>query len=245
MLDLDDLAAKRSSTDARRRLPGRRELGRHRAGHPPRRRARPRGRRARLGRRRPLRAARADRRRRLGLRRAHLLAVQVLRAAHGDGLRPRGAAAPLAAVQGAPGRGRARRPPLRARHLPARAPRRLRRRRGLHRLARLGGDHGARARPRHSASSPGFPEASRSTGRRRWTVACRRSASASRAGARESVAEHLAERDVAVWWGNYYALETIRRLGLDEDDGAVRAGIVHYNTAEEVDRLLAGIAELV
>ena len=49
---------------------------------------------------------------------------------------------------------------------------------------------------------------------------------------------------VAVWWGNYYALETIRRLGLDEDDGAVRAGIVHYNTAEEVDRLLAGLAEL-
>ena len=61
----------------------------------------------------------------------------------------------------------------------------------------------------------------------------------------QSVAEHLAERDVAVWWGNYYALETIRRLGLDENDGAVRAGIVHYNTAEEVDRLLAGIAELV
>ena len=60
-----------------------------------------------------------------------------------------------------------------------------------------------------------------------------------------SVAEHLAERDVAVWWGNYYALETIRHLSLDEDDGAVRAGIVHYNTAEEVDRLLAGVAELV
>ena len=60
-----------------------------------------------------------------------------------------------------------------------------------------------------------------------------------------SVAEHLATRDVAVWWGNYYALETMRRLGLDEVDGAVRAGIVHYNTAEEVDRLLAGVAELV
>jgi len=60
-----------------------------------------------------------------------------------------------------------------------------------------------------------------------------------------SVAEHLAERDVAVWWGNYYALETIRRLSLDEHDGAVRAGIVHYNTAEEVDRLLAGLAEIV
>jgi cysteine desulfurase family protein (TIGR01976 family) len=61
----------------------------------------------------------------------------------------------------------------------------------------------------------------------------------------QSVAEHLAERDVAVWWGNYYALETMRLLGLDEVDGAVRAGIVHYNTDEEVDRLLAGIAELV
>ena len=60
-----------------------------------------------------------------------------------------------------------------------------------------------------------------------------------------SVAEHLAERDVAVWWGNYYALETMRLLGLDELDGAVRAGILHYNTAEEVDRLLAGVAELV
>lgn len=60
----------------------------------------------------------------------------------------------------------------------------------------------------------------------------------------QSVAEHLGTRDVAVWWGNYYALETMRRLGLDEVDGAVRAGIVHYNTAEEVDRLLAGIAEL-
>ena len=60
-----------------------------------------------------------------------------------------------------------------------------------------------------------------------------------------SVAEHLAARDVAVWWGNYYAIETMRHLGLDVDDGAVRAGIVHYNTADEVDRLLAGLSELV
>ena len=35
-----------------------------------------------------------------------------------------------------------------------------------------------------------------------------------------------------------------RGLGLDELDGAVRAGIVHYNTAEEVDRLLSAVAEL-
>ena len=60
-----------------------------------------------------------------------------------------------------------------------------------------------------------------------------------------SVAEHLAARDVAVWWGNYYALETMRYLGLDEDDGAVRAGIVHYNTADEVDRTLAALDAIV
>ena len=76
----------------------------------------------------------------LGRRRAALLAVQVLRAAHGDGVRQRGAAARLAAVQGAAGRGRAGRPPLRARHLPARAARGLRRRGRLRRLDRLGGD---------------------------------------------------------------------------------------------------------
>ena len=51
-----------------------------------------------------------------------------------------------------------------------------------------------------------------------------------------AVAERLGERNIAVWQGNYYAVEVMKRLGLDQ--GAVRAGIVHYNTADEVDRLL-------
>jgi selenocysteine lyase/cysteine desulfurase len=59
----------------------------------------------------------------------------------------------------------------------------------------------------------------------------------------EAVATYLAERDLAVWHGTYYALETMRHLGLD--DGAVRAGIVHYNTTDELDRLLEVLAELV
>jgi len=58
----------------------------------------------------------------------------------------------------------------------------------------------------------------------------------------EEVATRLGERDVAVWHGNYYAVEIFDRLGLP--DGAVRAGIVHYNTADEVDRLLEAVAEL-
>jgi cysteine desulfurase family protein (TIGR01976 family) len=55
-------------------------------------------------------------------------------------------------------------------------------------------------------------------------------------------AERLGERGIAVWHGNYYAVEIMERLGLSE--GAVRAGIVHYNTADEVDRLLAELARL-
>jgi cysteine desulfurase family protein (TIGR01976 family) len=56
-------------------------------------------------------------------------------------------------------------------------------------------------------------------------------------------AEHLSERGIAVWDGDYYAVEAMARLGL-QTDGAVRAGFVHYNTHEEVDRLLAAVADI-
>jgi cysteine desulfurase family protein (TIGR01976 family) len=59
----------------------------------------------------------------------------------------------------------------------------------------------------------------------------------------EEAATRLAERDIAVYWGDYYAIEVMRRLGL-ADDGALRVGIVHYNTAEEVDRLLGELEGL-
>jgi cysteine desulfurase family protein (TIGR01976 family) len=59
----------------------------------------------------------------------------------------------------------------------------------------------------------------------------------------QTVAERLAEREIAVWAGNYYAVEVMTRLGLDPD-GAVRAGFVHYNTPDEVDRLLTALAEV-
>ncbi|MGH3003243.1 MAG: cysteine desulfurase-like protein [Gaiellaceae bacterium] len=53
------------------------------------------------------------------------------------------------------------------------------------------------------------------------------------------VAARLGDAGFAVWHGNYYALEIMSRLGLPE--GAVRIGIVHYNTADEVDRLLSAL----
>ena len=56
------------------------------------------------------------------------------------------------------------------------------------------------------------------------------------------VAAALAGRGIFVWHGDYYAVEVMRRLGLA--DGAVRVGIVHYNTAAEVDRLLDELTRL-
>ena len=56
-------------------------------------------------------------------------------------------------------------------------------------------------------------------------------------------AEFLASRGVNVWDGDNYAYELCTALGL-EPDGAVRAGLVHYNDASDVDRLLEGVAEL-
>jgi cysteine desulfurase family protein (TIGR01976 family) len=58
------------------------------------------------------------------------------------------------------------------------------------------------------------------------------------------LAEHLAARDIAAWHGNYYALEVLRALGLEEGGGALRIGIVHYNTAADVDRLLDALESL-
>jgi cysteine desulfurase family protein (TIGR01976 family) len=57
-----------------------------------------------------------------------------------------------------------------------------------------------------------------------------------------SVAEHLGEREIAVWEGDYFAVEVMKALDLPE--GAVRAGFVHYNTPAEVDRLLRALEEL-
>jgi len=60
----------------------------------------------------------------------------------------------------------------------------------------------------------------------------------------QEAAARLGEAGYAVWEGDYYAVEVMKRLGLEEDGGAVRVGLVHYNTADEVDGLLAEIAKL-
>ncbi len=60
----------------------------------------------------------------------------------------------------------------------------------------------------------------------------------------DEVAEHLARREIYVWSGNFYALELTDTLGVEAGGGFVRLGLVHYNTVEEVDRLLAALDEV-
>jgi selenocysteine lyase/cysteine desulfurase len=50
------------------------------------------------------------------------------------------------------------------------------------------------------------------------------------------VAEKLDAEGIYVWNGNYYALEVTRRLGVEDSGGMVRAGAVHYNTKEEIEK---------
>jgi cysteine desulfurase family protein (TIGR01976 family) len=58
------------------------------------------------------------------------------------------------------------------------------------------------------------------------------------------IAEKLDEAGIYVWDGNYYALEVTRRLGVEDKGGMVRAGAVHYNTLEEIDRFGKALARL-
>ena len=60
----------------------------------------------------------------------------------------------------------------------------------------------------------------------------------------QAVAEQLAERNIFAWSGHFYAVETIAALSLADQGGLVRVGLCHYNNAEEVDRLIAALAEI-
>lgn len=59
------------------------------------------------------------------------------------------------------------------------------------------------------------------------------------------LATKLGERGFFTWDGNYYALNLTEHLGVEKSGGFLRIGLVHYNTAEEVDRLIAALREIV
>lgn len=57
------------------------------------------------------------------------------------------------------------------------------------------------------------------------------------------LARELGEYGISTWDGNYYAMALMERLGLGEQ-GALRIGLAHYNTTEEIDQLIAILRQL-
>ena len=60
----------------------------------------------------------------------------------------------------------------------------------------------------------------------------------------QELATKLGERGLFCWAGNHYALPLTEALGL-EPHGTLRIGLLHYNSHEEIERLLATLTELV
>ena len=58
------------------------------------------------------------------------------------------------------------------------------------------------------------------------------------------LATRLGDRGFFTWDGNYYALNLTERLDVEKDGGFLRIGLAHYNTMEEVERLLAALKEI-
>jgi cysteine desulfurase family protein (TIGR01976 family) len=59
------------------------------------------------------------------------------------------------------------------------------------------------------------------------------------------LATKLGERGFFTWDGNYYAINLSERLDVEKDGGFLRIGLVHYNTMEEVERLIATLKAIV
>ena len=56
-----------------------------------------------------------------------------------------------------------------------------------------------------------------------------------------ALATKLGEQGIFTWDGNYYAINLTERLGVEKDGGFLRIGFVHYNTEDEVDRVLEAL----
>ncbi len=58
------------------------------------------------------------------------------------------------------------------------------------------------------------------------------------------IAAALADENIFVWSGNNYALEVVRSIGVEEDEGVLRIGMAHYNTPADVDRALEALRRI-
>ena len=58
------------------------------------------------------------------------------------------------------------------------------------------------------------------------------------------LAKALGDRGIFTWHGNFYALGLTERLGIESSGGLLRIGLVHYNTFDEINRLLIALTEI-
>jgi len=63
--------------------------------------------------------------------------------------------------------------------------------------------------------------------------------------AADAIAAALAEQNIFVWSGDFYAVDSARTLGVYDTGGTLRVGPVHYNSLEEIDELLQAVRDLV
>jgi selenocysteine lyase/cysteine desulfurase len=61
----------------------------------------------------------------------------------------------------------------------------------------------------------------------------------------EAVVRRVDERRIGIRFGDFYARRLIEALGLDQFGGVVRVSFAHYNTLEEVDRLIAALDQAI
>jgi selenocysteine lyase/cysteine desulfurase len=58
------------------------------------------------------------------------------------------------------------------------------------------------------------------------------------------LARELGEHGIFTWDGHYFALDLARRLDVEASGGWLRIGLVHYNTLDEVERVLAELKRI-
>jgi cysteine desulfurase family protein (TIGR01976 family) len=61
----------------------------------------------------------------------------------------------------------------------------------------------------------------------------------------DAIAKALAEQNIFVWSGDFYAVDAAKTLGIHESGGALRVGPVHYNSIAEIDELLEALSTLI
>eukprot|EP00475_Leptophrys_vorax_P017842 TRINITY_DN2439_c0_g1_i2.p1 TRINITY_DN2439_c0_g1~~TRINITY_DN2439_c0_g1_i2.p1 ORF type:complete len:434 (+),score=129.05 TRINITY_DN2439_c0_g1_i2:49-1350(+) len=60
-----------------------------------------------------------------------------------------------------------------------------------------------------------------------------------------ALVEEVDKLRIGIRFGHFYAYRLIQELGLEQEDGIVRVSVLHYNTVEEVDRLLQGLNSII